>query len=209
LLHFAKCLFVLPSRAVSDGPANWTPPGVATTPRLRGSASGLPRRGPRTGKQDHLRPNAGALSSHQDCDLCARQPTHGEQILQPSDQTGAVRRRACLRRDVCVRSSSAKSCLPRATTRVGLKPLDPAASSCRCETLCYFWKTLRSVAFFVAMQATKTPGAGHRVRQVDDELTGHNFGYSANETRCARHCKTLRRRSGHGAADQPPSGVTR
>ena len=29
----------------------------------------------------HLRPNAGALSSHQDCELCARHPTHGERNL--------------------------------------------------------------------------------------------------------------------------------
>src|SRR5215510_13906785 len=29
----------------------------------------------------HLRPNAGALSSHQDCALCARDPTHGERNL--------------------------------------------------------------------------------------------------------------------------------
>ena len=29
----------------------------------------------------HLRPNAGALSSHQDCELRARHPTHGERNL--------------------------------------------------------------------------------------------------------------------------------
>src|SRR5262249_41443345 len=33
------------------------------------------------GGRDHLRPNAGALSSHEDWESCARCPTHGEQIL--------------------------------------------------------------------------------------------------------------------------------
>src|SRR5262249_4381575 len=53
--------------------------GDHTTP-----AAGLPRRGPRTGREDHLRPNAGALSSHQDCELCARHPTQRRNFLARS-----------------------------------------------------------------------------------------------------------------------------
>ena len=56
---------------------------MASGPRLRGSAFGLsPGRGSSLqGGRDHLRPNAGALSSHEDWESCARCPTHGEQIL--------------------------------------------------------------------------------------------------------------------------------
>src|SRR5215510_8296779 len=36
--------------------------------------------------RDHLRPNAGALSSHQNCELCARHPTHGEQNFRKPHQ---------------------------------------------------------------------------------------------------------------------------
>src|SRR5262249_58033876 len=61
------------ARRVGDGPRQaWlnhaTPAGVGI--RLS------PRRG-----QDHLRPDAGALSSHQNYELCARHPTHGEPIF--------------------------------------------------------------------------------------------------------------------------------
>src|SRR5262245_17210910 len=68
------------ARRVGDGPRQaWlnhaTPAGVGI--RLS------PRRG-----QDHLRPDAGALSSHQNYELCARHPTHGEQIFaSPTGRT--------------------------------------------------------------------------------------------------------------------------
>src|SRR5262245_28360238 len=32
-------------------------------------------------RQESSPPNTGALSSHKECELCARRPTHGEQIL--------------------------------------------------------------------------------------------------------------------------------
>ena len=62
------------------GKLSWGGPRQAwvTTPAGLGIRI-CPGRGPRS--KDHLRPNAGALSSHEDWESCARCPTHGEQIF--------------------------------------------------------------------------------------------------------------------------------
>src|SRR5262245_44137234 len=57
------------------------PPGVGWVRHARGARHSVSEERSSHGRQDHLRPNAGALSSHEDWKSCARCPTHGEQIL--------------------------------------------------------------------------------------------------------------------------------
>ena len=78
-------------------PCSWecAPPGVGHHTRLRIRCS----------SENQISPNAGALSSHEDWESCARCPTHGEQILHSPTRPARCRTQCYSR---AVHSSAAR-----------------------------------------------------------------------------------------------------
>src|SRR5262249_20786939 len=60
-------------------PIDWAPPGVGH--HARGGRHPVSPEGPHPRKAGSSPPNAGRLSSHQDCELCVQDPTHLARIF--------------------------------------------------------------------------------------------------------------------------------